>query len=98
MAKRKMPEKLLETPEVNTEDAVILGVDLATPKTVIGIVSGCNKLNIRQESSKTSGIKTEVSANTKLTIDLKKSNDEWYKVSTESGVTGFCMKKYVTVE
>jgi hypothetical protein len=33
-----------------------------------------------------------------LLIDLEKSTDDWYSVTTNVGAEGFCMKKYVTVE
>lgn len=100
MAKRSMPEKILETPEVNTEEAVILGVDLAEPKPVLGIVSGCTKLNVRKKPSKLgySGVAAVIDEDDELEIYLDESTEDWYKVLTEDGVSGYCMKKFVTLK
>lgn len=103
MAKRNMPEKIVDTPEVTpevaTEEAVVIGSIVVTDiRPITGIVSGCKKLNIRKKPSKAAEVKTEANANTKLEIDMEKSTDEWYKVRTESGVSGFCMKKFVTIK
>lgn len=100
MAKRSMPEKLVEAPVTNTEDAVILGVDLAEPKIVTGIVSGCAKLNVRKKPAKHgySGVAEVIDVDSELELDLENSTEEWYKVRTESGVTGYCMKKFVTIK
>lgn len=63
-----------------------------------GIVSGCKKLNIRKEPSRTGEIICEVSEGTALMIDPSEVNDDWFKVYTEAGVEGYCMKKFVTIK
>ena len=30
-------------------------------------------------------------------INENKSNDEWYRVTTDNGVYGYCMKKYISL-
>lgn len=55
------------------------------------------KLNVRKQPNKDSEVVTEVCGNTKLEIDLNLSNFGWYKVHTESGLEGYCMKEYVSV-
>lgn len=64
---------------------------------LIGVVSGCAKLNIRKESNIISEPVCIVPEKSVLLIDQDLSTDEWYKVYTETGMEGFCMKKYVTV-
>lgn len=73
-------------------------VEPAPVKPIDGIVSGCKKLNIRKESSFNSAIVCVVTAGTSLTIDPSESTDEWYRVYTESGVEGYCMKNFVTIK
>lgn len=101
MAKRKMPEKIVDAPEVIVEETIIVEPTTAPePKTVIGIVNGCARLNIRKEPSMhaTARIATVVASGSELTINLAKSTEDWYRVITESGIEGFCMKKFVTVK
>lgn len=68
------------------------------PKPVIGVVSGCSKLNIRKNPSPDSEILCAVNEGSKLLIDETTSTLEWYAVCTEAGFDGFCMKAYVTAE
>ena len=65
--------------------------------TVVGYVSGCLKLNIREEGYPGANVVCVVPEKTALLIEAAESNDEWYKVYTETGMEGFCMKQYVTL-
>lgn len=64
----------------------------------IGVVSNCNKLNIREEPSLDANIVCEITSTTELMIDENESTEEFYKVFTTSGLEGFCMKKFITVQ
>ena len=96
-----------EIEEVNdsVEDAIEIDDSVSADEIVeetespslIGVVSGCAKLNIRKESNITSDPVCIVPEKSVLLIDQDLSTDEWYKVYTETGMEGFCMKKYVTV-
>lgn len=63
-----------------------------------GIVTGCVCLNVRQEPSVNSTVLCTVPVTTKLMVDVKKSNLSWFHVYTESGIEGFCMKRFVNVK
>lgn len=78
-------EELLET-----EDAV-------EEETAVGVVIGCEKLNIRKGPTINSDVLCTVPVNAVLVIDENESTNEWYSVITESGCNGYCMKKYVKV-
>lgn len=65
---------------------------------VLGVVTNCVRLNIREEPSISAPIITEVNALSELMIDLAASNEEWYSVCTEAGIEGFCMKKFVAIK
>lgn len=94
MAKREMKNVTIE----ETAEVVAAPVEKEEPTPVIGTVTNCSQLNIRKKPT-IKGDKIEVvKTNDKLTIDLAGSNDEWYKVVTEAGKKGFCMKRYVTID
>lgn len=65
---------------------------------LVGVVSGCSKLNIRAAASKEADVVTVVDEGTVVMIDYPvDQNSDWFKVYTEAGVEGFCMKQFVTV-
>ena len=67
-------------------------------KTVIGVVSNCNKLNVRENAQKkVDNVLCIVEVGDELVIDKKKSTNAWYFVTTATGVSGYCMKEFVTV-
>jgi uncharacterized protein YgiM (DUF1202 family) len=103
--------KISTTPavvDVTNEDDVIATVVESTPEVettpeppvepIEGFVSGCKKLNIREEATLEGKILCEVSEGTTLMIDENESTDAWYRVYTETGVEGYCMKIFVTIE
>lgn len=85
MATREIP-----TPATNISDQ-----EQSDTQPVIGIVTNCKKLNLRTKPSKAATIIYEMPAGSSLTINLSRSVNGWLSVCTESGLTGFCMKKFV---
>ena len=64
---------------------------------MIGVVTDCLKLNIREKPSMDSKVVTVETCLDELEIDMGDSNDDWYAVCTAAGIEGFCMKKFVAV-
>ena len=86
-----------EIAEVNESEEVTKESAKEADSTVVGYVSGCLKLNIREEGYPGANVVCVVPEKTALLIEVAESNDEWYKVYTETGMEGFCMKQYVTL-
>ena len=86
-----------EIAEVNKSEEVTKEATKEADSTVVGYVSGCLKLNIREEGYPGANVVCVVPEKTALLIEVAESNDEWYKVYTETGMEGFCMKQYVTL-
>lgn len=100
---RKMSEKpeVQQTP-VATPDLEETPISAPEPEPevkpdVIGVVVGCERLNIRKEPNTSAKILCEATSKSELVIDPDKSTDEWYSVCTSAGVEGFCMKKFVAL-
>ena len=68
---------------------------VALPKTVDGVVVDCVKLNIRTEPDIHAHVACVLDVMSELKIDVSKSNNEWFKVSTATGIEGYCMRKFV---
>lgn len=64
----------------------------------LGVVAGCKKLNVRAQASSTATVVCVINENSLVMIDEKESTADFYKVCTETGVEGFCMKGYITIK
>lgn len=78
---------------------VIPAVEESTPAPVIvdGVVYGCDQLYVRSEASVDSEPLGIIKRDTKVRIFEVESTNDFYSVCTETGLEGFCMKKFITV-
>ena len=65
---------------------------------ITGIVSDCKKLRVRNAPGLNSDVICEIEAGSIVEIDEVNSTEEFYKVCTETGIDGYCMKKFIKVE
>ena len=65
---------------------------------ITGIVSDCKKLRVRNAPGLDSDAICEIEAGSIVEIDEVNSTEEFYKVCTETGIDGYCMKKFIKVE
>ena len=61
----------------------------------LGAVSGCDRLRVRSEPRFGSDVICELECGTTVMIDRSQSTFDYYKIYTEAGVEGFCVKKYI---
>jgi hypothetical protein len=64
---------------------------------VVGVVNDCLRMAIYKEPRANSKVITVVTALTKVAVDVDKSTEGFYRVSTPKGAQGYCMKKFVAV-
>lgn len=66
----------------------------------VGKVSGCAQLNVRTEPSLDAGLATDrpLKRDTEVMVYPDESTEEFYSICTESGVTGFCLKKFIAIQ
>ena len=62
-----------------------------------GKVSNCKKLNIRKLPSRDAEIVSELIEGSEVMIDEKESTELFYKICTEHGIEGYCMKNFIKV-
>lgn len=67
------------------------------PSTVEGFVSGCNRLNVRKEPQTNAPVVCVIDSDSTVIIDEDESTDSFYKVYTETGAEGYCMKNFITI-
>ena len=61
----------------------------------VGVVVGCEKLNVRKEPSINSEVVFQFPCNMEVEIFIDKSTEDWFYVCNAAGIEGFCMKKYI---
>lgn len=83
----KEPEVIVPSIENNVEN-----------NEVIGKISGFEKLYVRKEASKDSEPAGIITSETVLTIDEENSTEDFYKVTTNEGLEGYCVKKFVKID
>ena len=84
----------VEENEVVTEETEVIEDKIPdeVPKPVYGVVN-CSKLNIRRGPSIDTASLCIVEGGSKL--DIEQYNEEWLKVLTEDGISGYCMRKFI---
>ena len=78
----------------DTEETEETNVEVQT-KPAYGIVN-CSKLNVRKGPSKNTDSLCVVDIGSKL--EVEPFNEEWIKVTTADGVSGYCMLEFVDIE
>ena len=86
--------EMVEENEVVTEETEVIEDKTPdeVPKPIYGVVN-CSKLNIRRGPSIDTTSLCIVEGGSKL--DIEQYNEEWFKVLTEDGISGYCMRKFI---
>ena len=99
---------LVNDPELEVEEAVeekveepiegqIVIPEVEPENQKFGKVSNCKKLNIRKLPSRDAEIVSELIEGSEVMIDEKESTALFYKICTEHGIEGYCMKNFIKV-
>lgn len=67
------------------------------PEKLEGVVSGCAQMYVRSGASVDAEPLGVIRCDTKVQIYEAESTDDFYSVCTETGLEGFCMKKFISV-
>lgn len=92
------PKVEQEAPKVEQPKPVFKPTPKPVVETVIGMVVGCSKLNVRAKADLFADIVCVLDNRSEIVIDVDKSNKEWFHVCTASGIEGYCMRKYVEAQ
>lgn len=63
----------------------------------IGKVFNCEKLNVRMLPNKEAKVVSKIAEGVEVMINEKASTATFYKVCTEHGIEGYCMKQFIKV-
>lgn len=88
--KEALEEETLHIPE-DLHFASVVG----EPKK--GVVVNCERVNVRTIPSPNSAIASIILLNEEVDVDLKKSTDDYYAVTTSFGIDGFIKKDFIKI-
>lgn len=90
-------EEVIETPIEETVDNIKTSEEIVENKDIIGVVSGCELLNVRSNPEFTADVLTVIPAESIVTIiDIDASLD-FYEVLI-GDLKGFCMKNFIKIK
>ena len=92
-----IPEVELIVPEPVIPEPVIPEPVVEPENRKFGKVSNCKKLNIRKLPSRDAEIVSALIEVSEVMIDEKESTALFYKMCTEHGIEGYCMKNFIKV-
>lgn len=86
------------TEEVKEPEVIVPNVENNVENNeVIGKIIGFEKIYVRKEASKDSEPAGIITSETVLTIDEENSTEDFYKVTTNEGLEGYCVKKFIKI-
>lgn len=98
--RNEIPDKSATPVEAMLSDEPVVDeVDKTPEKTdVAAMVTGCTRLNVREEPNAKAKVVATIPVKSEVIVDLTCSTDEFYKVCNAAGITGFCMRKYISLK
>lgn len=86
-----------DEPVVTEQESKIEEPEVEEAEPVIGVVTNCTRLNVREDPHSSSTVLGVITAATELIIIEEESTEEFYKICTSAGLEGYCMKQYITI-
>ena len=92
----------LENKTVTDNDVVVTTLENKTTTesnsgaVTIGVVANCARLNVRSKPNTNGDVVTVLNVNDEVSIDVDNSTNDWFKIRTNNGVKGYCMRKFVS--
>lgn len=107
VAEETVPTPLKDEESVDTtiDDTIDTTIDdtAETPveegcKFVIGTVSGCARLNVREEPDVYAEVICTIPVYSEVQVCQDHEFNDWFHVCTAAGQEGYCMKQFITIQ
>ena len=79
------------------ESAVLYEQEPEIRAAITGVVVDCDRLNVREAPRPDAAVVCTIPRDTEVTIDKSESARGFYKVCLVSGIEGFCVKQYISI-
>lgn len=91
-------ETPVETEATETVEETPVAEEPQKEAVVVGVVTGCSRLNVRKGPSTNTASIAVIEALDEVEVFENRSTDAFYRVRIASGVEGFCMKKFISIK
>ena len=95
MSKNKENKVVVETATEVVNDTPVVEEKVTV---YIGKIRDCDKLNVREEPTMDSKVLCKLDKLSEVQVDKSNSTKDFYKILTSKGVSGYCMKKYMSIK
>lgn len=93
-----VPEVVEENSEVVKEEVKsVEETPVVEIKEVTGTVVNCERLNVRKTPELGNNILGDILSGRKVQVNMDESTDQYYKICSETGLDGYCMKGYIKI-
>lgn len=86
-----------DTETSENETNVVSENSITNNDAVFGVVIA-ELLNVRENPSRDAVALEVIKKGDKIGVNVNESTDEWYKVSTDRTIVGYCMKKFIAID
>lgn len=90
-------ENIYSNPETEIEIADITTPEPEVSEPVVGVVVDCPRLNVRVKPRTDADVVCIIERDSKVMIDEENSTKNFYKICTEVGIEGYCMKQFINI-
>lgn len=95
MSKHKY--RVSEEQLIDTENQLAIEPEITPVPPKTGIVVDCARLNVRKKPKADAEVAVIIDRSAEVMIDEENSTKSFYKVCTEVGVEGYCMKQFIKI-
>ena len=76
----------------------VVKVEEVPQQPVVGFVSNCDRLNVREKPYKGSNVLTILAGGCDVIVNEHLSTENFYHVLTRHSIQGFCQKDYISIK
>ena len=88
----------VETEVVEEVLEEVVKVEEVPQPPVVGFVSNCDRLNVREKPYKGSNVLTILPGGCDVIVNEHLSTENFYHVQTRHAIQGFCQKDYISIQ
>jgi hypothetical protein len=88
----------IKSNDESSTDITEVGKETKSESPKKGVVTDCWMLNIREEPDSNAKIIGTLNQSSEIIVYEQESTDRYYKICTASGIEGFCMQNYITIQ
>ena len=83
--------------QISVDENAYVTPEPEVPEPTVGTVVDCPRLNVRVKPRANADVVCIIERDSKVMIDEENSTENFYKICTEVGIEGYCMKQFIDI-